>query len=226
MSWSLPLAASLPFLFYVLLLAAISLINAGKAPKMSFLNYFPYERYGSAKGFMGACVRAFEMIWALSFVCFFFLALGKVERFSGSWWFFCCSFFVCLLFLALYVLMSWIPATYEKAHFALYVTSSGAGTTWLLMLIFEIFRLSGYLSEGREMAYVLLALATVFAILPTLLLFSPGLLTWYRLEKKVAEDGSVSYERPRVFILPFYEWLLGAFASLSFFFLGIAYALH
>ena len=65
------------------------------------------------------------------------------------------------------------------------------------------------------------AIYMIFIIIPAviclwvfIMMMNPKLTNWSRMDKKKNEDGSITYTRPRYFILALYEWML-MFTSLA-----------
>jgi len=225
MNTSLIIASLMPIISFILFLLVLYLLSANKKEKMRFFNYFPFEFFGNSKGLF-VFARIIEGFWLVSFIPLFLTLLDQIQLYSGTWFLFFVSFLLIAAFAILYLLLSIIPASKEKVHFALFVIASIVASTGLMIVIYEEFRLAEYLDTNKVGVYSLLIFATIFALLPVLLLFTPSLLEWYKLEKEVDEEGNISYKRPKVFILPFYEWLLALFASLSLLLIGLSYSLY
>ena len=56
----------------------------------------------------------------------------------------------------------------------------------------------------------------MFIIALLIIMINPKLRDWARLEKQVNGDGTISYRRPKVFILALSEWLTILINHLSF----------
>jgi hypothetical protein len=70
--------------------------------------------------------------------------------------------------------------------------------------------------SGKEMPYILVGFLFALALATILLPFHPKMKRWAELERVSEKDGTVSFRRPRVFILALQEWLLSLFRALGY----------
>jgi hypothetical protein len=183
----------------------------------SFLSGFPYELYGDSREVYPLFARIGEGIALLSDVG---LPLALLVSYRSSLQGTTPSYLAGLLIFAFlfalsYLFMTIIPASNEKAHLSLFFSSAALSTLSLsmdgLFLIVLIRSLS-----GKEMLYILVGFLFALALATILLPFHPKMKRWAELERVSEKDGTVSFRRPRVFILALQEWLLSLFRALGY----------
>ena len=73
------------------------------------------------------------------------------------------------------------------------------------MLTFNVYN---RFNEGSPLAIGCFALFVLAALFDLFVAFNPKLKDWTKLEKITNPDGSISYDRPKIFPLAFSEWLI------------------
>lgn len=184
-----------------------------KEGKVSLLQYFPNEYLGTKTSFWGYFLFLMGLLP-------FFLPLAIL---TSSLEFIDASFrgyllfgeISVLLFCICFCFLLGISPSNEKLHFGLYL---GSGLLLMASFMAEALCFLAVASRSaqefalRVLSWILMALS----ILTIPLLADPRLRKWYELVPVSNPDGSVSYKRPKVLLLAFYEWLLFALASLGF----------
>jgi hypothetical protein len=183
----------------------------------SFLRYFPYELYGDSRGAFRVFARigeAFALLADGALPLFLLLAYhntlaGEVPSYLTGLMIFT------TLFILSYFLMSLIPASAEKAQLSLFFSSAALSTLSFtmegLLLIILIRSVS-----GKELLYIVVGILFALALATIVLPLNPKMKHWAELEKVSESDGTLSFRRPRFFILAFSEWLLTLFRAVGF----------
>ena len=184
-----------------------------KEGKVSFLQYFPNEYIGTRTSFWSYFLF---LIGLLPFFLPLAILTSSLEFIDPSFRGYLLfgeisilSFCVCFCFLVA------IPPSNEKLHFGLHL---GSGLSLMVCFLGESLCFLAVASRSehelaiRVLSWILMALS----ILTIPLLADPRLRKWYELVPMSNPDGSVSYKRPRILLLAFYEWLLFALSSLGF----------
>lgn len=73
------------------------------------------------------------------------------------------------------------------------------------MLTFNVYN---RFNEGSPLAIGCFAIFVLAALFDLFIAFNPKLKDWTKLEKITNKDGSISYDRPKIFPLAFSEWLI------------------
>lgn len=104
------------------------------------------------------------------------------------------------------LLLVFVPLTLLKFHLALD----------LIMFVFTMFA-NGILATGVFFSYyetpnilflISGIIASIFTVIIFILIMNPKLSRWANLAPEPNKDGSVSYKRPKYFVLAFSEWTL------------------
>lgn len=220
-------------LVWILLLAAlvvcaaacvvVSIISMKKNDSNeSFLRTFPYE-VADKKNSLAKVYRPFLYVYAgLCFGPLFDIVpnIGKFNGMEALGIIIACVFGLAGLMNAAIHLFE---AKFPKVHTI--VATVSFMLTFLascLVCLFSIlvYKSQSSLGEGRITSIVLAILAGIFAIAILAITLNPKLKDWARLEQVSAEDGSVTYKRPKIFWLAFSEWLvmgIGVISELVFF---------
>lgn len=106
-----------------------------------------------------------------------------------------------------FLFLSLINMYYPKQHLSLYFVFGAGEILKDGMLGYYFVNEYGLVTNGG----VLLAIAIVLfalALLSVFLLLNPALKKWDRMDKVAKADGSVSYVRPKRFVLAYSEWIL------------------
>jgi hypothetical protein len=168
----------------------------------AFLSYFPYELFETSREPFFLTGRIFEGLYLaailLSTDCLF---LPGYEDLSFS--------IMVVIFYVAAVLgtlaLTLVSASFPKQHLALFfLTAAAMGLKdavagYYLVAIYK-YTLEGY---ALALAIVLFVIALAYA----LLLLNPKLKDWAKMKAVANPDGTVSYVRPRPFVLAASEWL-------------------
>ena len=180
---------------------------------------FPYEVFGSSRMLPDAILSFF---FALSYVGYvipvaiLFSALGILnEPFLFSY--LSGAIFVLVLAGALNGALLYIPASHVKLHTGIFFGASLLLTLSSAMegIILLSIREGSYSLELGPWVILLATILFVISLLSLILVFNPKLRQWYLLKATTEKDGSVHYERPKVFILALTEWLLSLLGALA-----------
>ena len=189
-----------------------------KEGKVSPLRYFPNEYLGSKNSnfsFLSFLVGILPSFLPLA------ILTNSLEIIDASFRGYLIFGEMSLLFLLVsFCFLINVSPSNEKLHFGLYLASG-----LLLMVCFlssalcflAVCSRSANESAIRILTYLLMTLSAL--AIP--LLADPKLRKWYELEAFSNPDGSVSYRRPRILRLAFYEWLLFLFFSFGFLFFSV-----
>lgn len=190
-----------------------------KEPKITFRQYFPVEIFSgdNAYGLLPSILFRIGLLGSLFPLIALRVSLPSLASSTlGSY----LSFALIiggLLLIALFGLLYVSPKN-EKAHLLLYVVSASLLAMFLLSEGLSFLALRDYASKGNVATIVLSSLLFVLTAMVIPLLTHPGLKKWYQLERVALPDGSFVYERPKVFLLALFEWLLLLLLSLGFLF--------
>jgi len=182
-----------------------------------FRSYFPYELYGDSRSPFLLFARIFEGISLLSLLV---LPIALTMTYASSYEGYLTSFLagliiVASLFALSYFYLSLVPVQHEKLHLAVYFLASALNTLNLSMEGYFLLLLIRH-GSGKESLYVFVGFLFLFALASILLPLNPRLKHWADLEKVAEKDGTISFRRPKVFILALSEWLLYLFALVGF----------
>ena len=211
------LAITLSLIFEALLLMTSFLAyQKGMKKKFDILSEFPYELMDK-KSDLSLVTRLSFLLFFVTMVpwLFFQLEAGAISgTLSTMTWFVFASF---AIFIALFIAISLTDPAIEKGHNFLFAGSSAflaisSGTEGSYLI-----RISS--SAGSGSITTLLILAAVLCFLIALaslgILVNPKLKNWPKLDAVSETDGTVTYKRPRPFVLAFSEWIL-LFLALAF----------
>ena len=164
-------------------------------------NHFPYELNFESKFkdnlFGNVCISVSTVLSILFFIFFDethlngFLLFAMIAGIVNS-----------LIILSLV----FVPLKLLKAHLILVTVNIALSFLVPFSLAMAAsFSYSSYKEVGQLVFIILPALICIFIFI---LIMNPKLTKWALLDKKTNPDGSVSYVRPKIFILAFTEWLL------------------
>ncbi len=107
-------------------------------------------------------------------------------------------------------MLSLVDLSYARQHLSLFFSS---GASLILFAGMGGFYFIAVYRNLNEMVILVLAILLFLILLFTVaFLLNPKIKDWAKLEKQENEDGSVSFRRPKRFVLPYSEW---GFALLS-----------
>lgn len=204
------LAIVLSIIFEILLLTTSFLAyKKGMKKKFDILSEFPFELMDKNSDL--ALVTRLTFIFffvTLSPWLFFEVEMASIsETLSAMGWFVLASF---AIFMVLFIAISMTNPAYEKAHNMYFVGASGFLTISAGLEGTYILKISS--SAGSDITSILLTATAVLcfliAIVTLLMLVNPKLKNWPRLDAVAETDGTISYKRPRPFVLAFSEWIL------------------
>lgn len=198
-----------PFFFIVALFLT-------KKKEFSFRSYFLYEFFAGRE--KDASYYLIRIMSALAFLApslsgVYGLTLVMNGRDANSIVFFCAVLLAALAFALSSFRLEYVDMSNEKEHLSLFFAS-----------IIGVLIFSGMCGFYFVAVYRNLYISSLLALAPLLFLISlssvililnPKIRDWSKLEKKKNDDGSVSYARPKRFVLPYSEWLLFFLIMLS-----------
>jgi hypothetical protein len=174
----------------------------------SFRQYFPFELTNNLGNNYKITLYVLEGLTLLSSLLPAGYALSLTSNFgTNERTFLILVELVSLLPALAFLFLSLVNMYYPKQHLSLYFVL-GAGEI-LKDGMFGYYFVNAYrlVNNGG----VLLAIAIIlfaFALLAVFLLLNPALKRWDRMDKVAKNDGTVSYVRPKRFILAYSEWAL------------------
>lgn len=217
------LAITLSLIFEALLLMTSFLTyQKGMKKKFDILSEFPYELMDK-KSDLAIVTRLTFLMSFVTLVPWLFFQLEAVAisaTLSTMTWF-VFAFFA--LFIALFVAISLTDPAVEKGHNFLFAgacafltISSGTEGTYLI-------RISSSAGNGVMSSLLILMgiLCFLIALASLAILVNPKLKNWPKLEAVSETDGTVTFKRPRPFVLAFSEWIL-LFLAIAFSVIGSA----
>lgn len=162
-------------------------------------NTFPYEF-----NYQG---RFKDNLLGNLFLCLFFItSIGNFAMFDLTHTGFMIFVLVMGLFSSIMVLLiNFVPLKLLKGHIATSVLTFLAA--FITPASIAIASFSIYRSNQNSLALATSIIAIVVTVFVFILIMNPNLTHWAHVEKKTNEDGSVSYVRPKYFVLAFSEWL-------------------
>lgn len=192
-------------------------IHSLVAKKFSILNYFPYEVMNQKSPLIlisRIALFAFVIPSQLPIV----LVLMNEHSF-GSFLYFEAVLGGVLFFVSLInVIITFIPVEHTKAHNIVATIEMAFAFLLSALVSFNGFYFSYlYQSQSTGSVYHLMLgiIATVLAIFSLIIIFNPKLKDWYKMNATTSEDGTLSIERPKLFVLAFSEWLTILISFLS-----------
>lgn len=103
------------------------------------------------------------------------------------------------------LVINFVPLRLLKAHIISSVLTLIAG--FALPASLSIASFSIYNANENKLALATAIISLVLTIFVFILLMNPNLTHWAQAEKKTNDDGTVTYIRPKYFVLAFTEWL-------------------
>ncbi len=162
-----------------------------------FSNRFPFELLNGLSPRYALLGRSLIIGFALSLIFFSFFGFGFPNLYQ--------AIFVMVGYLLvsfLFVALTLTDMRYVKLHIllaSLYFVTVAFTSAAVSFFVFT----SPYNIYHPSLSYVAGGLALVELIIA----FNPSLKRWESLEAVTQQDGTVTYERPKRFVLPFSEWL-------------------
>lgn len=210
------------------LIVVILLLSKSNEMRFSFLRHFPYEviLFNPDKS------KIYKiLLFIFSGLCFspIFVVVPLISEFGDLAWLAilnaCFYGFSGLLISAIHL----FEAKYIRTHSLLVsIFIALAFLSSALSALFAILTFNVYnrFNQGSPLSIFCFALFIVAALFDILIAFNPKLKDWTKLEKYINDDGSVSYDRPKIFPLAISEWLviLSLFISEVIFFISLIHA--
>jgi hypothetical protein len=197
-----------------------------KGNAYDFRSYFPYELYGDSRSPLLLFARIFEALSLLGIIALpILLTVSYASDYQGYGTSFVSSLIISSSLFALsYFYLSLVPVQHEKLHLGVYFLTSALNTLNLSMEGYFLLLLIRH-GTGKESLYALAALLFVIALVSILLPLNPRLKHWAEMDKVAEKDGSISFKRPKFFVLAWSEWLLYALSLLGYLFALLAFFL-
>lgn len=181
----------------------------------NFRQYFIYEAFSGKKDKFIRVLQAIFLLCNVS-VSLLLYFLPHDETITSKYYFLMVSAFeiiVCLFFFSLSVL----SFNKEKLRVACFMFYGGSiairnGTCGIILL--SISRAT--LANNSTLAMTFAVVSFIFAGLALLPLLNPKLSNYAKLEQVSEKDGTLSYQRPKYFVMAFSEWLLTFLSEISF----------
>ena len=164
-------------------------------------NHFPYEiNYESnfKDNLLG------NVCFIISSICLAsFYATFDTDKING---FYIAAFICGVLNTIALLLMLFLPLKMLKHH--LLIVAITISLSFLSPFFIALNGVMSYNYYPSGMKLVPSIIAAIDCLFMVILFVNPRLNKWANLEKKENEDGSISYIRPKIFVLAFTEWLL------------------
>ncbi len=206
------------FLLLTILLPAcflfLALTQKKSKDRFSFRSYFSYELFPPKESKLYYPLRVLEGLSLLTGILPGLYGLFAIQQFDLNY----SLFFVGLSLAGIIAplgqyFLSYIDLSFAKQHLSLFCVTGIGEILFCGMSGFY------FAAVYRNLRDVFSLIVTIFLFLglfaSVLLLINPKLKDWAKLEKSVSEDGSVSYCRPKRFVLPYSEWVLYFVAILN-----------
>ena len=193
----------------VLLTTSFLAYKKGMKRKFDVLSEFPFELMDRNSNLALVTRLTFLMFFVtLTPWLYFQLEMSSIsDTLSAMGWFVLASF---IAFIALFIAISLTNPSYEKAHNFYFAGSSGFLTISSGLEGTYLIRISQ--GTGNELTSTLLIVIAVLCFLVALLslgtLINPKLKNWPKLDAVSEPDGTVTFKRPRPFVLALSEWLI------------------
>lgn len=215
-------------ILYVMSFVALIIFRfllSGDNIEYSYKRNFPCEIITSGSK-MVPTYKIFLFIFAgLSFAPLFCI-LPKIGEFGSIGWLailisilygFCGVFIAAIhIFEAKFIKVHSIIAT---IFFSLTMLSSALSAVFSLL----VFQVNNRFNLGSASSMIYMGLFIAITLFTLIIVINPKLKEWTKLEKVKLPDGSLGYDRPKVFILALSEWvvILAAVVSELLFFLSL-----
>lgn len=197
------------FLSFISLLFIIYKTNKDEKKAFNFRQYFIYEGFAfdGKKRFLLRFLQGFFLLINVGIaICSYFLPTDQSVT-TGSYFLMIALFevIICLF----WFLLSFLSFKEEKIRVASFMFYGAFiairnGTAGFILL--SISRKT--LEATSILALVFAILSFIFAGLALLPLLNPKLSNYAKLDQVIEKDGTVSYQRPKYFVMAFSEWLL------------------
>lgn len=204
-------------LFFAFLLFLIYKTNKNDGKTFNFCQYFIYEAFAieDKKGIILRIVQGVFLLVNVGIaVTSYFLPNDKSVT-SANYFLMIALFevVVCLL----WVLLSSLSFKKEKIRVAAFMFYGAFiairnGTVGFILL--SISRKT--IENTSILSLTFAVLSFVFAALALLPLLNPKLSNYAKMDRIIEKDGTVSYQRPKYFVMAFSEWLLTFLDEISF----------
>lgn len=175
-----------------------------RGEKFSFLRNFPYEFEKMYPKAINAFKPLMFALTALAFSPIFFITPLKSD--FGDVWFFV-IFVTCVFGLSAITncLLFFFDASFNKTHIIL--ATIAMCLTFLANVLTVIVSLIVYKENvNRALSLTCMIAGIILACVMLVVIFNPNLKNWVKL-KKVEANGSISYERGKIFVLALSEWI-------------------
>ena len=191
--------------------------------KYDFLTEFPYEMLGK-KTAISRFVSSLLGAYLISLVLLCVFQISLFYQSSTLLPFIIVGGFLTLAYGIVTMFLSTLSASNEKAHLNLFVINAGFLVVNASMN--GIFLWAASRGLTMEIASKILGTICFFAaVAAVLVMMNPKLKDWPLLENVAEPDGTVSFRRPRPFILAWSEWILLFVSLMVSVFAGIGNAL-
>lgn len=220
-------------IIYILLFASLVVFRfiedkKGTNIQFSFLRHFPYEmitmHQNSSKVYK-------VLLYIFVIFCFspIFVICPLIKDFGDLGWIAIVN--ACLYGLAgiMIIGLHFFEVRFIKTHslvFSIFVGLCILSSSMTALFSILSFNVWNRFNQGSALSIVCLVLAALLAIFDILIVFNPKLSNWAKLEQIQNQDGTVSYDRPKIFPLALSEWLmiLSLFLSELVFFVSLIHA--
>ncbi len=197
------------FISFVSLLFCVHKMNKDEKKAFNFRQYFIYEAFsfeGKKRLILRFLQGLFLLINAGIAICSYFLPTDQSIT-TGSYFLMIALFEVIVcLFSFLLSFLSFKEEKIRVASFMFYgaFIAIRNGTAGFILL--SISRKT--LETASILSLVFAIFSFIFAGLALLPLLNPKLTNYAKLDQVIEKDGTVSYQRPKYFVMAFSEWLL------------------
>jgi hypothetical protein len=171
-------------------------------------NMFPYElnNYNSRRNpyFLPLLIICLALTVASFSPLIYHLTYSEID--TAFTWF---VFVIALAFTLAqtsFVLLCLIPAVHIKPHAIISTIFFSLSLLSSAVLAVAFYNL--YVINQENYYIVFMVLAICIAVFDAILIVNPKLKYWANLERNVDKDGTITYVRPKIFVLALSEWLI------------------
>lgn len=175
--------------------------------KFNFKNMFPFELYLSKRNNVVYLILLI-VYSSISFTCFIPLIYLCLTYESGNtfMWLIVVIDLLFVIAQTAFIALNIVSASYVKPHAILstcFFSFSLLTTAILSVALYDLYQLT-----LANYYIVLMVVGIIVALCDAVIIINPKLKYWAKLEKVINEDGSISYVRPKHFVLAISQWLV------------------
>jgi hypothetical protein len=204
-----------PLFLFGLMLTYGLLAKRSQKKEYDFLSYFPYEFYEDSRGaYLGT--RLFQGLYLLATTGLSLYLLSSFYAYAGLGFSYLIGIAVFSFALgAVELLLTIVTPRNPKEHLLLFYLFGGLLSITVAMMGSFLYALYKKTPASGSVLLLFALILFFLALCAFLVLLNPKLQKWDRLEAQAEKDGTVTFVRPRPFVLAASEWLLIALHLLA-----------